>query len=123
MKIISFVNEEWEKEYLSKHLAGYNIKFLNGILQDYADLKDEEVTILSVFVHSSVGEKEMNQFPNLKAIITRSTGFDHIDLDEAKNAVSVSLMCQHMEKIRSRSTLLLLFSRYQGGYMRRLRKF
>lgn len=91
MKIISFVNEEWEKEYLSKRLAGYNIKFLNGILQDYADLKDEEVTILSVFVHSSVGEKEMNQFPNLKAIITRSTGFDHIDLDEAKKrGISVS---------------------------------
>lgn len=42
------------------------------------------VQVLSPMVHSKIGDKEMERFPNLKLIATRSTGFDHIDLDAAK---------------------------------------
>jgi len=91
MKIISFYNEEWERDYLIKKLPDVEIVFLDGTLQDHADIKDDEAEVLSVFVKSKVGAKEMDQFPNLKFIATRSTGFDHIDLTEAgKRGIVVS---------------------------------
>jgi D-isomer specific 2-hydroxyacid dehydrogenase, catalytic domain len=37
--------------------------------------------ILSVFINSRLSERIMSNLPNLKLIATRSTGFDHIDLD------------------------------------------
>jgi len=84
MKIVSFFNEKWEKEYLQSRLSEHPITFLEGTLQDHADLKDEDVEILSVFVKSTVDGEELDQFPNLKFITTRSTGFDHIDMKEAQ---------------------------------------
>ena len=92
MKVVSFCNKEWEKEYLRGKLgAACEVQFLDGVLQDHEYIKDEEVEILSVFSRSVVGVKEMDQFPDLKAIVTRSTGFDHIDTEEAKKrGISVS---------------------------------
>ena len=84
MKIVSFYNEPWEKEYLAEKLSAYDIVFYDGILQDHADVSDADVEAMLVFVKSHVGAEEMDQFPNLKYIGTRSTGFDLIDLDEAK---------------------------------------
>lgn len=91
MKIASFYNKEWEKEYLTKKLEGHEVVYYDDTLQDHTDLKDDSVDVLSVFVKSPVSAKEMDQFPNLKMIATRSTGFDHIDMEEAnKRGVIVS---------------------------------
>ncbi|PIR48477.1 phosphoglycerate dehydrogenase [Candidatus Peregrinibacteria bacterium CG10_big_fil_rev_8_21_14_0_10_55_24] len=40
--------------------------------------KDAEV--LSVFIYSTVGERELKALPRLKLLCTRSVGYDHIDL-------------------------------------------
>ena len=41
-----------------------------------------ETTVISLFVHSeSINNAKLDLFPNLKLIATRSTGFNHIDLD------------------------------------------
>lgn len=45
---------------------------------------DAATEILGVFVDSAVDKKVFNALPNLKCILTLSTGFDHIDLKEAK---------------------------------------
>jgi len=91
MKIVSFYNEEWEQDYLKKGLTGFDVSFLDGSMHDHTDLKDEQAEVLSIFVKSTVGPKEMDQFPNLKFIATRSTGFGHIDLKEAeKRGIVVS---------------------------------
>ncbi len=43
------------------------------------------VEVISVFPHSEVLKKDyLDLFPNLKLIVTRSTGFNHIDLNDAK---------------------------------------
>lgn len=57
--------------------------FKEGSLQAHPDLSDSEAEVLSVFVNSHVGAAEMGRFPKLKFIATRSTGFDHIDIEEA----------------------------------------
>jgi len=83
-KIACFYNDELEKEYLEKSLEGRDIEFLPSPIQDHTDFSSD-AEILSVFVKSQVGKTEMDKMPNLKFIATRSTGFDHIDLEEAKN--------------------------------------
>jgi len=84
-KILFFYNEEWEKDYFSQKIGkDFEIEFLQGRTQDYPNLRDNSVEILSVFVGSSIGAEVFDQFPNLKYVATRSTGFDHIDVTEAK---------------------------------------
>lgn len=39
-----------------------------------------DADILSVFIYSRIGERELAAMPKLKLIATRSTGYDHIDL-------------------------------------------
>lgn len=43
-----------------------------------------EAEVISVFVGSSVTREIMERLPRLKLIATRSTGYDHIDLDYAR---------------------------------------
>ncbi|MCX6713305.1 MAG: hydroxyacid dehydrogenase [Candidatus Vogelbacteria bacterium] len=47
--------------------------------------------MLSIFVTSHIGSAELDRFPQVKFIATRSTGFDHIDLAEcAKRGIIVA---------------------------------
>lgn len=41
-----------------------------------------EFEILSVFVDSIINKQVLDRFPKLKLVCTRSTGFDHIDVEE-----------------------------------------
>lgn len=92
MKILFFYNEGWERDYFQEKLgeglpvgeAGFEVEFLKGRAQDHAEYENAEVEILSVFVASHIDASALDKFPNLKYIVTRSTGFDHIDIEEAK---------------------------------------
>jgi len=79
--ITFFAAEPWEKEYLKKNLK--KIKFLPALTKSNA-LKVKNSEIISVFVHNEVTKEILDLFPKLKLIATRSTGFDHIDLEECK---------------------------------------
>lgn len=84
MKITYFYQDESEQEFFTKNLEGSDIEFLAGTVQDHPEHKNEETEILCVFVKSKIGVEEMDRYPNLKFIATRSTGFNHIDIEEAK---------------------------------------
>jgi len=91
MKITYFYQKESEKEYFSKKLDGFDLDFLEGTIQENPEYSDKETEILSVFVKSEIGAEELDRFPNLKFIATRSTGFNHIDLEETeKRGIIVS---------------------------------
>ncbi|MEK7477811.1 MAG: hydroxyacid dehydrogenase [Patescibacteria group bacterium] len=91
MKIIYFYNEEWEKDYIQTRLTGNEFKFVAGRLQDHPEIHDDGAEALCVFVNSEVKAVPMDQFPKLKFIAARSTGYDHIDLAEAaKRGIRVS---------------------------------
>ncbi len=120
MKILSFYNEPWEREYLTEKLEEQEIIFIDGHLQDNPDLRDDKVEILTIFVKSRIGMEEMDRFPNLKAIVTRSTGFDHIDLEEAKKrGITVSNVPAYGENTVAEmafALLLALSRRVYDGY-------
>lgn len=84
MKIHYFSGEEWEEAFVREKLAGEDIVFHQGSLSTNPELTDPEAEVLCTFIESPIGEAEMNRFPALKLIATRSTGFDHVDLAAAK---------------------------------------
>ena len=84
MKIAFFEVEDWEKEYLKTRLKKHNLVFFEDTLnkENIKLVKDFEV--ISVFIYSKIGKEILDRFNKLKAIVTRSTGFDHIDINECK---------------------------------------
>ena len=79
MKIVLFDIEEWEKQTFDSLAGDHEVVFVEQSLTeenapDYADAE-----IISVFVKSQVNAGVLEALPDLKAIATRSTGFDHID--------------------------------------------
>jgi D-lactate dehydrogenase len=84
MKIVFFEVEDWEKDYLTSKLKGHEIIFSKDALskENFSLVKGAD--IISVFIYSKLDKKTLSEFNNLKAISTRSTGFDHIDIKECK---------------------------------------
>ncbi|MGB3681782.1 MAG: NAD(P)-dependent oxidoreductase [Rubrobacteraceae bacterium] len=77
--------EASEKSYLSETLArDVSLKAIPGTSGEAVSrgLLDD-VEILMPFIHSAVGREELEAMPNLRFIATRSTGYDHIDLEAA----------------------------------------
>ncbi|MEM0476548.1 MAG: NAD(P)-dependent oxidoreductase [Candidatus Aenigmatarchaeota archaeon] len=84
MKIGFFEAEGWEKEILEKEFSEHNLIFTKDWLtkENVENYKDLE--ILSVFICSEINKEIIDSLPNLKFIATRSTGFDHIDINYCK---------------------------------------
>lgn len=84
MKIGFFNIESWEKETLEKSFPTDEIIFSEPYLSldNITGFKDLEV--ISGFVNSKLNKDALEKLPHLKLIATRSTGFDHIDLEECK---------------------------------------
>jgi D-lactate dehydrogenase len=62
-----------------------------------------------VFIHSQVTPQVLEALPNLKFIATRSTGFDHIDLDAClKRGIVVSNVPSYGENTVAEHTMALL---------------
>lgn len=91
MKIAFFEVEEWEVDYLKKELVGHDLLFYPGHLEEKNAKELHDVEILSVFIYSPITEEILKSLPNIKLVVTRSTGFDHIDLKAAaRHNVTVS---------------------------------
>ncbi len=91
MKIVYFSREDWEQDYIKGKLLSDDITFFKGTMQDYPTYEDIDAEVVSVFIKSHIGKEELDRFPNLKFIATRSTGFDHIDRGETeKRGIIVS---------------------------------
>jgi len=80
MKIAFFELETWEREYLERQTLPGETVFIDGPLDETKLPAVNDFDAISIFVNSTVGEKVLEHFPNLKLIATRSTGFDHLDL-------------------------------------------
>lgn len=61
-----------------------NIEFIDEPLSEDCKIDLSSTEIISVFIYSKITAKVLEKCPNLKLIVTRSTGFDHIDLAAAK---------------------------------------
>ncbi|MFA6213789.1 MAG: NAD(P)-dependent oxidoreductase [Candidatus Micrarchaeia archaeon] len=85
-KLAFFELEGWEKEYFRRRLKGHSLIFIDGPVSQKTLPKAKGASVLSVFIYSRVGQREISALPGLKLVATRSTGFDHIAVSECKKS-------------------------------------
>ena len=69
------------------------------------------VAVLSVFVGSRVGKAVLDACPDLRLVATRSTGFDHVDLDAcARRGVAVANVPTYGENTVAEHTFALILA-------------
>ncbi len=106
MKIGFFEIEDWEKTILEKKLKSHKLFFSKEPLSD-----PEDYEIISPFIYSIIDKKVLSKASKLKYIATRSTGFDHIDLKEAKKrGVLVSNVPYYGDNTVAEHTFALLLA-------------
>ena len=111
MKIAFYEVEDWEEEYLKKKLNGHVLKFSNEklSLEKAPEIKDFDA--VSVFIYSKIDEQIIREIPNLKLITTRSTGFDHIDMETCKKkGITVCNVPSYGENTVTEHTFALILS-------------
>jgi D-lactate dehydrogenase len=83
--------EGWEKAHIRSRLAGHDVAFIDGALDEKNIAQARNAEVLGIFIYSKISKKQLDCMPNLKMIATFSTGFDHIDIEECqKRGILVS---------------------------------
>ena len=90
MKIAFLEIKDWERAYLEKRLPGVECFFTEKKLEPELLPELRECEVLSPFIYSQVSAQALQGLPSLRLVATRSTGYDHVDL-EACAARSVAV--------------------------------
>lgn len=85
LKIAHFSLADWEKADIISKLPNFDHIFVEHQNIENNLTKIVDCQILDVFIYSEVNAKVLDNLPNLKLIVTRSTGFNHIDTQAAKS--------------------------------------
>jgi D-lactate dehydrogenase len=111
--------EDWQAAYLRERLPEVDARFFEGTASAELAAGCEG---LSVFVHSRVGREMIEALPDLRWIATRSTGFDHIDLDTCRErGIQVSNVPHYGENTVAEHTLALILALSRKIYQALLR--
>lgn len=78
------VKDDEAKHLIDKLAEQATVRTLSGKLNEVSLTELQDVEVIMPFIRSKIGRVEIEAMPNLKIIATRSTGFDHIDLEAAK---------------------------------------
>ncbi|MFQ5452005.1 MAG: NAD(P)-dependent oxidoreductase [Candidatus Paceibacterota bacterium] len=109
MKIGFFEVEKWAETLIKDHFPDADIypeKLLPENAKNYKNLE-----VISPFIYSSLNKSTLLQLPNIKLISTRSTGFDHIDIDYCKQrGIKVSNVPTYGERTVAEHTFGLILT-------------
>ena len=83
-KIVFFEIEEWEEAFFRTVLQGHEITFTTEKLTATPAQTARDAEVISVFINSQLDKETLSQLPNLKLLVTRSVGYDHIDITYCK---------------------------------------
>ena len=114
MKAAFFELEGWEIPVIERELPSHGVEVvkLEKRPLEETDLEEiKDVEVLSVFIYSKVNREVIDALPNLKLITTRSTGFDHIDVDYAsERGIAVCNVPDYGMETVAEYTLMLILS-------------
>jgi D-lactate dehydrogenase len=109
MRIVFFEVQNWEKENL--HNSFPEAVLVEEKLTAESVKKHTDAEIVSTFINSSVNKEVIDALPQLKFITTRSTGYDHIDIDYCKSKnIIVSNVPEYGSNTVAEHTFALLLS-------------
>lgn len=80
MKIVAFEIEDWEADAFQQFSEKHEIITTDKPLRAHNADQYSDAQVISTFINCHVHAEVLKQFEDLKLIVTRSTGFDHIDL-------------------------------------------
>ncbi len=81
MRIGFFGLDNQDKKFFLKSLPRDKLFFYG---ENFSTKKAKNLDIISVFTHTHINQNDLKKLPNLKYITTRSTGYDHIAVEAAK---------------------------------------
>ena len=84
MKIAFFEVQDWEKPFLEEGFANQEIDFFKEILDENNVSLVSDFDVISVFIYSQVGNTIIDKLSKVRLIATRSTGYDHIEIQACK---------------------------------------
>ncbi len=121
MKAAFFELEGWEESIIRKELEPEGFELVK-LSKDPISGKDiieiADVEALSVFIYSRISKEVIDKLPKLRIIATRSTGFDHIDVEYARSkGIAVCNVPDYGMETVAEYTLMLMLS-----LLRRLRQ-
>lgn len=109
----------WEREFFAgqAQLAGQEVRWYEGPVDDIPAEDRPRITVLSCFIRSQVDAEFLGQCPDLRLIATRSTGFDHIDLGYcASRGIAVTNVPQYGENTVAEHTFGLILALSRNVY-------
>jgi D-lactate dehydrogenase len=96
MNIAFFELEGWERPVVTPRLEGHRVFLCDDALSPslFSDVADCE--IVSPFIYSRIDRRALDAMPSLKLVVTRSTGHDHIDVEECRaRGIAVSTVPEY----------------------------
>lgn len=111
VKIAFFEVNPREETYIRKKLKNHDLYFFSDEIQSEDLTEIHDVEIISVFIYSSVDKEVLKKLPKLRAIMTRSTGFDHISVLACKSlGIQVSNVPFYGENTVAEHTFALILN-------------
>lgn len=111
MKIAFFETSPSDQDYLSKALAGHELFFFAEPLTEKNAPEAASYEIISVFIYSTINRAVIGQLKNVRCIVTRSTGFDHIDIASCQEKnITVSNVPHYGENTVAEHTFSLILA-------------
>ena len=111
MKIAFFEVKDWEGKYLEQRLPGHEFLFTTETLQPAILARLRDFQAISPFIRSQISAEVAAALPNLRLVATRSTGFDHIDLQAcAARGVTVANVPSYGENTVAEHTFALMLA-------------
>lgn len=84
MKIAFFELSKSQETFFKNHVKNATLITSEQIIPTNIPESLHDIDVLSIFVHSKITANTLAQLPQLKVIVTRSTGCDHIDIKACK---------------------------------------
>ncbi len=112
MRLAFYELEDWEHAELQKGLfTGHELHLSTEPLTERTLKSEYKAEVVSVFVHSVLDRATVDKLPSLKFIATRSTGFDHIDLERCRErGIAVSNVPSYGENTVAEHTFALILA-------------
>ena len=124
-KIVFFEADNEEKTFFERELSHLSPVFSSKPLNQENLEQYQDCTIASIFVRSVADKIHLSKLPNLKFIATRSTGFNHVDLDYCNQAgikvANVPIYGENTVAEHTFALILALSRNLHKAYLRTLR--
>jgi D-lactate dehydrogenase len=113
LKVAFFGVKSWERSLIEKEIVNLDsvgVGIFESEVQDNLEMA-KKYEVLSVFIYSTMDKATLDKLPDLKMIATRSTGMDHIDLEECKKRkITVTSVPEYGSKTVAEYAMALLLT-------------